>query len=79
MLPMLRIRPGLVNFGRGDLAGAGGEGPVPEIQRLLTTATMWRIPPTPDLEFHLAWSDWRRRHQARARWHHYRTRLALTA
>jgi SRSO17 transposase len=25
--------------------------------------------------FHLRWSDWRRRHQARARWHHWRTRL----
>jgi hypothetical protein len=28
---------------------------------------------------HLNWSDWRRRHQARARWHHYRTRLAPIA
>jgi hypothetical protein len=28
---------------------------------------------------HLNWSTWRRRHQARARWHHYRTRLALIA
>jgi SRSO17 transposase len=28
---------------------------------------------------HLSWSDWRRRHQARARWHHYRTRLAHIA
>ncbi len=26
--------------------------------------------------FHLRWSRWRRRHQARARWHHYATRLA---
>jgi hypothetical protein len=32
------------------------------------------------LAFHLRWSHWRRRHQARARWHHYSTRLeALTA
>ena len=32
------------------------------------------------LAFHLRWSAWRRRHQARARWHHYSTRLeALTA
>jgi hypothetical protein len=23
----------------------------------------------------LAWSNWRRRHQAIARWHHWRTRL----
>jgi SRSO17 transposase len=31
------------------------------------------------LAFHLRWSRWRRRHQARARWHHYSTRLqALT-
>jgi len=26
--------------------------------------------------FELRWSTWRRRHQARARWHHYSTRLA---
>nr|WP_169739826.1 hypothetical protein [Actinospica robiniae] len=52
---------------------------VPEIQRLLTTTAAWRIPASQDIEFHLAWSDWRRSHQARARWHHYRTRLALTA
>jgi SRSO17 transposase len=25
--------------------------------------------------FHLQWSAWRRRHQARARWHHYKRRL----
>ena len=31
------------------------------------------------LAFCLRWSHWRRRHQARARWHHYSTRLqALT-
>ena len=29
------------------------------------------------LAFHLRWSAWRRRHQARARWHHYSARLAL--
>jgi len=28
------------------------------------------------LAFHLRWSAWRRRHQARARWYHQRTRLA---
>jgi hypothetical protein len=28
------------------------------------------------LAFHLRWSRWRRRHQARARWHHYSARLA---
>jgi hypothetical protein len=27
------------------------------------------------LAHHLRWSWWRRRHQARARWFHYRTRL----
>ena len=28
------------------------------------------------LAFHYRWSTWRRSHQARARWHHYSTRLA---
>ena len=28
------------------------------------------------IAFQLRWSTWRRRHQARARWHHYSTRLA---
>jgi hypothetical protein len=28
------------------------------------------------LAFHFRWSHWRRRHQARARWSHYSTRLA---
>ena len=27
------------------------------------------------LAYHLRWSHWRRRHQARARWHHYSARL----
>ncbi len=31
------------------------------------------------LAFCLRWSAWRRRHQARARWHHYATRLAALA
>ena len=31
------------------------------------------------LAFHLRWSRWRRRHQARARWHHYSARLATAA
>jgi hypothetical protein len=31
------------------------------------------------LAFHLRWSRWRRRHQARARWHHYSTRLQAFA
>ena len=31
------------------------------------------------LAFHYRWSAWRRRHQARARWHHYSTRLTALA
>ena len=31
------------------------------------------------LAFHLRWSRWRRRHQARARWHHYATRLTTAS
>jgi SRSO17 transposase len=31
------------------------------------------------LAFHLRWSLWRRRHQARARWHHFSTRLLAAA
>jgi hypothetical protein len=31
------------------------------------------------LAFQLRWSAWRRRQQARARWHHYATRLAALA
>ncbi|MGH3187222.1 MAG: IS701 family transposase [Streptosporangiaceae bacterium] len=31
------------------------------------------------LAFHYRWSAWRRRHQARARWHHYSTRLQAIA
>jgi SRSO17 transposase len=31
------------------------------------------------LALHYRWSAWRRRHQARARWHHYSTRLAALA
>jgi hypothetical protein len=31
------------------------------------------------LAFELRWSTWRRRHQARARWYHYSTRLAALA
>jgi hypothetical protein len=42
---------------------------VPEIARLLTTR-----PATPGHAEH--WSNWRRCHQARARWYHQRARLA---
>jgi len=53
---------------------------VPEIQRLLpiAMATPERIRDNPDIDFHRGWSERRRRHQARARWHHYRRRLAPT-
>jgi SRSO17 transposase len=45
---------------------------VPEITRLLTTQ-----PARPGHAEH--WSNWRRRHQARSRWYHQRTRLARDA
>jgi hypothetical protein len=32
-----------------------------------------------DIGHHLHWSQWRRRHQARARWFHHRTRLQRAA
>jgi hypothetical protein len=46
---------------------------VPEARRLLrlTTAPMSRA--ARDLGY--TWSRWRRRHQARARWHHYHSQL----
>jgi hypothetical protein len=44
---------------------------VPETARLLS----WPAPP--GLAGH--WLDWRRRHQALARWYHHRTRLARNA
>jgi SRSO17 transposase len=45
---------------------------VVEVKRLINLLTRsWH-----DLEHHLRWHLWRRRHQARARWFHQRTRLA---
>jgi len=44
---------------------------IPETARLL--ATTWHQPKPADHEIH--WRNWRRRHQARARWFHQRTRL----
>jgi SRSO17 transposase len=44
---------------------------VPEIKRLFNLLTRVVHP----LTHHLHWSWWRRRHQARARWFHQRTRL----
>jgi SRSO17 transposase len=52
---------------------------VPEIQRLLRLILPARANTEPDVKFHLSWSEWRRCHQARARWHHYRRRYTLTA
>ena len=46
---------------------------IAEARRLLTIATSTAT--TTVKFFHLRWSGWRRRHQARARWHHWRTRL----
>ncbi|WP_239095510.1 hypothetical protein [Planotetraspora silvatica] len=44
---------------------------VAEVKRLVNLLThRWH-----DLEHHLRWHIWRRRHQARARWFHHRTRL----
>jgi SRSO17 transposase len=50
---------------------------VPEARRLLNIATGALRPA--DKWFHLQWSSWRRRHQARARWHHYHQRLTAAA
>jgi hypothetical protein len=46
---------------------------VPEVRRLLIQL-IWL--PTPTVDHVLAWSRWRRRHQARAQRCHYRRRLA---
>jgi SRSO17 transposase len=45
---------------------------VPEVRKLLCRL-LWA--PTAPADQVLAWSHWRRRHQARARWCHYRRRL----
>ncbi|MGH9565022.1 MAG: hypothetical protein ACRD4I_03460, partial [Candidatus Angelobacter sp.] len=44
---------------------------VAEIKRLFNLATRRLQPET----HHLRWVWWRRRHQARAKWFHHRTRL----
>ena len=49
---------------------------VPEVRRLLWRL-VWRYAPAP--AFVLAWSLWRRRHQAQARRSHYKRRLARLA
>jgi SRSO17 transposase len=48
------------------------------IDRLASQYADGQLPPS-RLAFHYHWSHWRRRHQARARWHHYSTRLAALA
>jgi hypothetical protein len=50
---------------------------VPEARRLFNLAST--ITDLAALTFYLGWSDWRREHQARARWHHHRTRLRQDA
>jgi hypothetical protein len=49
---------------------------VPEVRRLLWRL-LWMM--LPSAAFVLAWSDWRRRHQAVAQHHHYRRRLAFVS
>ena len=46
---------------------------VPEARRMARLATTSMSRAARDLGY--AWSRWRRRHQARARWHHYHARL----
>jgi SRSO17 transposase len=68
----------------GKLPATAGERPpgddpglvkvsVPEARRLLRLATTPMSRAARDLGY--AWSRWRRRHQARARWHHYHAQL----
>jgi hypothetical protein len=68
--PASRLAP---RGGRGSLSGGLGLLPltVPEVRRLLV-ALVWTRPVEPGLV--LAWSRWRRRHQARARRAHYQRR-----
>jgi hypothetical protein len=46
---------------------------VPEVRRLLCRLVLTVLPPP---KASLAWSDWRRRHQALAQRCHYQRRLA---
>ena len=50
---------------------------VPEARRLLNLATVPMTAATRQLGY--AWSRWRRKHQARARYHHYQARLRAAA
>jgi hypothetical protein len=51
---------------------------VPKIQQLLPALLSRQRHRNTDIGAALAWSAWRRRHQARVRWYHYRRRYALT-
>jgi SRSO17 transposase len=50
---------------------------VPEARRLARLASAHITRAARDLGY--AWSNWRRRHQARARWHHYHAQLKTAA
>jgi hypothetical protein len=50
---------------------------VPEARRLARLAAAPMTRAARDAGY--AWSRWRRRHQARARWHHYHARLKAAA
>jgi len=68
---------GKLPAGAGDQPPGGDPGlvkvSVPEARRLACLATAPMSRAARDLGY--AWSRWRRRHQARARWHHYHARL----
>ena len=49
---------------------------VPEVRRLITRLAPGRAPPAP--AFVLAWSFWRRAHQAVAQAYHWSRQLTLT-
>ncbi|MBR7833981.1 hypothetical protein KDL01_11945 [Actinospica durhamensis] len=52
---------------------------VPELQRLLPALLPGQNRRNTDVGDCLAWSTWRRGHQARALWHYHRLRYALIA
>jgi hypothetical protein len=54
---------------------------IDRLDRLARLARDWKagLISLARLAFQLRWSTWRRRHQARARWHHYAARLAALA
>lgn len=52
---------------------------IPELQRLLSALLPGHSHRANEASGCLAWSAWRRRHQARSRWCHFRRRYALIA